>query len=60
MKQMFLTLILVTILGGMSGKQLLSVSTFDDDDGTGKPGKELERSQRATERINLSFPGTKW
>lgn len=59
MKRIFSTLVIVNILRQIPAKQLLSVSTFEDD-GAGKGGRELERTQRATERINLSFPGTKW
>jgi hypothetical protein len=45
-----------------ANKQALqSVMTFEETSGEEKSNVDnVERGRRASERINLSFPGTKW
>lgn len=41
-------------------KQSLKSDTTFDDEMEGSARNKIERNRAAEERINLSFPGTKW
>lgn len=60
-KLLFLFLIISQNVKLFSAKQSLqTVMTFEEMSEYEKSNSRIERGRKAEERINLSFPGTKW